>query len=98
MDMGRALPKTCKTEFDDPNKLHQFILIVSPDDGDWHGGKYRFLIDVPEEYNMVVSIYYQPYPSQNTNLDKCELTNQKDPYTRCTVVSLRRKIMKLSKI
>ncbi|XP_064646751.1 NEDD8-conjugating enzyme UBE2F-like [Lineus longissimus] len=53
MEMGKSLPKTCRTEFEDPNKLHQFILIISPDDGDWHGGKYKFFIDVPEEYNMV---------------------------------------------
>ena len=30
-------------------------LLSAPDDGYWHGGKYRFHIEVPEDYNIVVS-------------------------------------------
>ena len=30
-------------------------LLAAPDDGYWHGGKYRFHIEVPEDYNIVVS-------------------------------------------
>ena len=50
------LPKTCRVHFDDPNKLHQFILTIAPDDGYWQGGKFKFRLDVPEEYNIVVSV------------------------------------------
>ena len=35
---------------------HGFMsLLAAPDDGYWHGGKYRFHIEVPEDYNIVVS-------------------------------------------
>ena len=54
-EMEQTLPKTCRVHFDDPNKLYQFALTITPDDGYWHGGKFKFLLQVPEEYNLVVS-------------------------------------------
>lgn len=52
--MEQNLPKTCQTHFDDANKLHVFWLYITPDEGYWHGGRFKFRIDVPEEYNIVV--------------------------------------------
>ena len=54
-EMEQTLPRTCRVSFDDPNILHIFQLIILPDEGYWHGGKYRFLVTVPEEYNIAVS-------------------------------------------
>jgi len=53
-EMEQNLPKTCQTHFDDANKLHVFWLYITPDEGYWHGGRFKFRIDVPEEYNIVV--------------------------------------------
>ena len=53
-EMEINLPKTCKTHFSDANKLHQFSLTITPEDGFWSGGKYSFHVDVSEEYNIVV--------------------------------------------
>lgn len=44
--MEQNLPIGCKVEFDDPNALHEFMLIVVPDDGFWAGGKFKFHIKV----------------------------------------------------
>ncbi|XP_059481303.1 NEDD8-conjugating enzyme UBE2F-like [Neocloeon triangulifer] len=46
------LPPTCKTHFEDPQKLYEFNLTVAPDEGFWQGGHFKFHIYVPEEYNM----------------------------------------------
>ena len=54
--MEQTMPRTCRVHFDDPNKLHKFQLTITPDDGYWHGGKYKFYVDVPEEYNIMASI------------------------------------------
>jgi len=42
--------------FDDPNKLHQFTLTITPDTGYWCGGKFVFSIEVLEDYNILVSL------------------------------------------
>lgn len=52
-EMEQNLPKTCQINFDDPNKLHCFWLNITPDDGYWLGGKFKFYIEVPDEYNIV---------------------------------------------
>lgn len=44
--------------FNDPNVLSEFTLTVSPDEGMWKGGKFKFTISVPEEYNMIVSLCF----------------------------------------
>jgi len=54
-EMEQNLPKTCQTHFDDANKLHSFWLYITPDDGYWHGGRFKFRVDVPDDYNIVVS-------------------------------------------
>ena len=57
-EMGGTLPSTCRVAFKDPDQLHTFQLIITPDDGIWSGGVYKFQIDVPVDYNNVVSIKY----------------------------------------
>ena len=53
--MEDNLPKTCKVYFSDPNQLNLFSLTIYPDEGFWSGGKFKFIVNVPEEYNIVVS-------------------------------------------
>lgn len=54
-EMNENLPATCSINFEDPNLLSEFILTVSPDEGYWAGGKFKFSIYVTEDYNMAVS-------------------------------------------
>ena len=54
-EMELHLPRTNRVNFEDPNKLHSFTVTISPDDGYWQGGRFKFHIDVPEDYNIVVS-------------------------------------------
>ena len=55
-EMEENLPKTCKVFFSDYNQLHIFSLTIYPDEGFWSGGKFKFIVNVPEEYNIVVCI------------------------------------------
>uniref|UniRef100_T1IP91 E2 NEDD8-conjugating enzyme n=1 Tax=Strigamia maritima TaxID=126957 RepID=T1IP91_STRMM len=52
-ELQSNLPSTCSIKFEDPHQLHNFDLIISPDEGHWRGGKFRFNIRITEEYNMV---------------------------------------------
>jgi len=66
-EMESCLPPGCRVKYDDPNSLHDFVLVVSPGEypGDsasghasgqpcpWHGGKFRFHVICSEDYNMV---------------------------------------------
>lgn len=54
-EMNENLPTTCSITFEDPNVLSEFILTVCPDEGYWHGGKFKFSVHVTEDYNMAVS-------------------------------------------
>uniref|UniRef100_A0A1B6DYY7 E2 NEDD8-conjugating enzyme n=2 Tax=Clastoptera arizonana TaxID=38151 RepID=A0A1B6DYY7_9HEMI len=51
-EMEQMLPVTCRVKFDDPHCLHDFCLIVTPDEGYWQGGRFTFHIFITEEYNM----------------------------------------------
>jgi ubiquitin-conjugating enzyme E2 F len=53
-EMEENLPKTCKVNFEDPNTLHKFTLIITPDEGFWHGGRFKFTLNIPDEYNILV--------------------------------------------
>ena len=44
------VPKTCKTEFEDPDDFLNFRLIVTPDEGFYHGGKFVFNFIIGENY------------------------------------------------
>lgn len=54
-EMEQNLPATCATHFPDPNVLAEFSLTITPDEGFWKDGKFKFSITVLEEYNMTVS-------------------------------------------
>lgn len=54
-EMEQNLPSTCKVYFSDPNVLSEFTLTITPDEGFWKDGKFKFTLYVPEEYNMTVS-------------------------------------------
>ncbi|KAH0539704.1 NEDD8-conjugating enzyme UBE2F-like [Cotesia glomerata] len=51
-EMEQTLPNTCQVTFNDPNRLHEFIITIVPDEGYWMGGKFYFQVHIPEEYNM----------------------------------------------
>ena len=53
-EMELNMPRTCQINFDDPHKLHSFFLTITPDEGYWLGGRFKFCVDVPEEYNILV--------------------------------------------
>ncbi|MXQ97317.1 hypothetical protein E5288_WYG003272 [Bos mutus] len=55
-ELEANLPCTCKVHFPDPNKLHCFQLTVTPDEGYYQGGKFQFETEVPDAYNMVMSV------------------------------------------
>lgn len=57
-EMEQNLPSTCKVYFSDPNVLCEFKLTITPDEGFWKDGKFKFTIYVPEEYNMTVSFIH----------------------------------------
>lgn len=54
-ELEQNLPSTCKVYFSDPNVLSEFTLTITPDEGFWKDGKFKFTLYVPEEYNMTVS-------------------------------------------
>lgn len=51
--MEENLPSTVKTSFPDPNNLSEFYLIVQPNEGLWQDGRFKFLITINEDYNMM---------------------------------------------
>ena len=61
-EMEENMPRTCKVQFDDPSVLHHFCLFITPDEGFWQGGRFKFEIDVPDDYNIVVSSTPPPPP------------------------------------
>ena len=44
------LPKTCKTEFPDPDDLLKFKLMIFPDEGFYRGGKFTFQFKIGTNY------------------------------------------------
>ena len=45
----KQLPVGCQLQFDNPDILYQFKLKINPDkDSLWYGGKFEFIITVPE--------------------------------------------------
>ncbi|XP_072181022.1 NEDD8-conjugating enzyme UBE2F-like [Diadema setosum] len=52
-DMESHLPKSCKVSFPDVHQLHHCFLTISPEEGYWKGGRFKFELTVPEEYNIV---------------------------------------------
>ena len=59
--MEQTIPATAKVKFDNPDILHEFAVVIHPDEGFWKGGKFVFLVTINEEYNISVNnscIYY----------------------------------------
>ena len=55
--MQEDLPPTCKFKVPNTNELHKLELVVSPaKDSMWCGGKFKFIIDVPNDYKYSVRI------------------------------------------
>lgn len=52
-EMETNLPGSCSIHHEDVNMLHLFQVLVSPEEGFWRGGKFRFDVHVPDEYNIV---------------------------------------------
>lgn len=52
-EMEENLPSTVKTNFPDPNNLAEFYFVVQPSEGLWQNGKFKFLITINEDYNMM---------------------------------------------
>jgi ubiquitin-conjugating enzyme E2 F len=59
--MERTLPQTCKTKFPNSNELFKFELFITPEDCFWTGGKFKFIIEVPQEYNILVILIFILY-------------------------------------
>jgi len=57
--MEEHMPRTCKVDFPDHNALAYFDLIIQPDEGFWSGGRFRFNIHVPDDYNIVVNFLFR---------------------------------------
>ena len=54
-EMEENMPRACKVQFDDPSILNIFTLFICPEEGFWQGGRFKFEINIPEDYNIVVS-------------------------------------------
>jgi len=48
-----ALPKTCKTDFPDPDNLLSFKLKINPDEGFYRHGQFSFSFKIGEQYPHV---------------------------------------------
>lgn len=57
-EMEQTLPTTCQITFNDPHRLHEFSLLIVPEEGYWTGGKFYFQIYIPDDYNMAVIISF----------------------------------------
>ena len=53
--MERQMPDSCSVIFPNSNELFRFDLYINPpEDCFWSGGRFRFTIEVPQEYNFLV--------------------------------------------
>lgn len=59
-DLERSLKEvpSCKLSFPSTSQLHQMDLSITPINGLYVGGTFKFTISVPPEYNNVVSICF----------------------------------------
>jgi len=51
-ELQQSLPPPCQLQFDDQDKLYEFNLTITPEEGHWKGGSFKFHIFVTEEYNF----------------------------------------------
>ena len=45
-EMEENKPQYCKVKFEDPSSLHDFLIIISPEEGFWQGGRFKFHVKV----------------------------------------------------
>lgn len=55
------LPKTCTTEFPDPDDLLTFKLIICPDEGFYKGGRFRFSFKVSKRSHFATQYAWWTY-------------------------------------
>ncbi|KAJ8980717.1 hypothetical protein NQ317_019211 [Molorchus minor] len=55
-EMAQLLPSCCSIYYPNENDLSKFTLTVTPTEGYWEGGIFKFEITVTDEYNMVPPI------------------------------------------
>lgn len=55
--MEQTMPSTCKVKFENPDALHEFSVIINPDEGFWKGGKFLFHVVINEDYNISVKYW-----------------------------------------
>lgn len=60
-EMEQTIPSTCRVKFDNPDALHEFTVIIQPDEGFWKGGKFLFHIVINEDYNISVTLYIDSF-------------------------------------
>ena len=44
--MEENKPACCKLKFEDPSSLHDFFITISPEEGFWQGGRFKFHVKV----------------------------------------------------
>lgn len=54
--MEQTIPSTCRVKFENPDALHEFSVIIQPDEGFWKNGKFLFHVVINEDYNISVNI------------------------------------------
>lgn len=65
-----SLPPSCKIEFDDPNDLHHFRLVLEPDEGMYRRGRFYFNFDVGMNYPHEVPKVLCATKCYHPNIDK----------------------------
>ena len=45
-EMDENKPHFCKVKFEDPSALHDFYITISPEEGFWQGGRFKFHVKV----------------------------------------------------
>ena len=55
-EMEENKPQNCKVKFDDPSSLHDFFIIISPEEGFWQGGRFKF--HVKASFSLLGTAYW----------------------------------------
>ncbi|KAL5113002.1 NEDD8-conjugating enzyme UBE2F [Taenia crassiceps] len=69
-DLKSNLSNHCRLRYPDPDKLHEFEIIISPVDGFWAKGHFHFEFTVPEGYNHVPPIVKCTTKIWHPNIDE----------------------------
>ncbi|KAL5964394.1 NEDD8-conjugating enzyme UBE2F [Taenia solium] len=69
-DLKSNLSNHCRLRYPDPDKLHEFEIVISPVDGFWAKGHFHFEFTVPEGYNHVPPIVKCTTKIWHPNIDE----------------------------